>query len=157
MEERHLAQARDIFNHYVAHSTATFFTEPLTPAEMRETVLFEEPRYATFIILDGDKMCGYVTIKRYDKRQAYDHTAYLTLILEPNHTAKGIGGLANAFIEQYARENGFRVLVASVSEENDASVKLLTKTGYEKCAHFREVGLKFGRLLDVVMYQKILR
>jgi L-amino acid N-acyltransferase YncA len=46
--------------------------------------------------------------------------------------------------------------VASISAENTSSIRLSQQMGYEQCAHYKQVGEKFGRLVDVVEYQKIL-
>ena len=46
--------------------------------------------------------------------------------------------------------------MASIFGENVASIRLFEKLGYKKYAHYREVGEKFGRFLDIVDYQKIL-
>jgi phosphinothricin acetyltransferase len=78
------------------------------------------------------------------------------LYLRPEFSGKGIGSDVLVFLEKFAIGNGIRVLIASISGENSASIKLFTRAGYEKCAHYREVGEKFGRILDVVDYQKIL-
>ena len=43
-----------------------------------------------------------------------------------------------------------------ITAENESSVKLFERMGYEKCGHFKQVGEKFGRILDVVAYQKLL-
>jgi L-amino acid N-acyltransferase YncA len=48
------------------------------------------------------------------------------------------------------------VLMATICGENDKSIRLFEKNGYFKCAHYKEVEEKFGELLDVVAYQKIL-
>jgi phosphinothricin acetyltransferase len=48
------------------------------------------------------------------------------------------------------------VLIASICGENTGSIRLFESLRLDKCAHFREVGEKFGRRLDVVYYQKIL-
>jgi phosphinothricin acetyltransferase len=37
------------------------------------------------------------------------------------------------------------------------SIKLFQKLGYEKCAHFKRVGEKWGRVIDVVFFQKSLK
>ena len=59
-------------------------------------------------------------------------------------------------MEQVARSNGIKVLIGIISGENQPSIRLFEKCGYEKCGHYRQVGEKFGRLLDVVSYEKIL-
>jgi len=47
-------------------------------------------------------------------------------------------------------------LLAIISGDNESSVQLFEKSGYEKCAHFKQVGEKFNKILDVVSYQKII-
>ncbi len=59
-------------------------------------------------------------------------------------------------METVAHINGISVLVGVITAENKKSALLFEKCGFEKCAHYRKVGEKFNRLLDVVAYQKIL-
>jgi len=51
---------------------------------------------------------------------------------------------------------GITVLVGIIREENKTSIRLFENCGLEKCAHFKEVGKNFNRVLDVVSYQLIL-
>jgi phosphinothricin acetyltransferase len=46
------------------------------------------------------------------------------------------------------------VLVGTLCGENHASIRLMEKSGYSRCAHLKNIGEKFGKLLDVVVYQK---
>ncbi len=45
-------------------------------------------------------------------------------------------------------------IIAGISLPNEASVKLHEKFGFEKIAHFREVGFKFGKCIDVGYWEK---
>lgn len=156
MEEAYLTDVLQIYTHYVLNTTATFHSRPLTRQEMREIVLFDTERYKTFVILADSELCGYVLITQHKKREAYDGTAEVTIYLKPDCHGKGLGSLALKHIEQYAKSQKLHVLVATITGENQASIGLFAKNGYVKCAHYKEVGQKFGRLLDVVAYQKII-
>ena len=151
-----LPAALDIYNHYVLHTTATFHTEPLTLAQMSGILFFDNPRFKSFAILCDGIVCGYAIAAQFKKREAYDSTAEATVYLKPEFTGKGIGNLAVKFIEEYALTQGFHVLIALICGENTESIKVFEKNGYEKCAHYKEVGKKFGQWLDVVAYQKII-
>jgi phosphinothricin acetyltransferase len=59
-------------------------------------------------------------------------------------------------LEPVAKNSEICVLIGIITGENKASIRLFEKCGYEKCAHFKKVGEKFNRLLDVVAYQKII-
>ena len=157
MNESYLSGVLQIYNHYVSNSTATFHTHLLNEAEMREIVFFTNPKYKTFVILEGGNLCGYVLLTQYKKREAYNRSAEVTIYLDPNYTGKGIGSLALKHIEAVAKKaGGIHVLIAIICGENASSIKLFEKNGYSKCAHFKEVGEKFGRILDIVDYQKII-
>jgi len=49
-----------------------------------------------------------------------------------------------------------RAAIGGVALPNDASIRLHEKFGFEKCAHFREVGFKFDRWIDVAYWERIL-
>ncbi len=156
MDERYLDTVLQIYTYYVLNTTATFHARPLTREEVREIVFFASERYKTFVICADEEVCGYVLLTQHKKREAYDGTAEVTIYLQPDFIGKGIGSLAIGHIEEYARKQKLHVLVATISGENEKSIRLFANNGYTKCAHYREVGQKFGRLLDVVAYQKII-
>lgn len=156
MKEEYLDEVLAIYSYYVLNTTATFHDRVLTTAEMREIVFFDTPRYKTFVILEDDSLCGYVLLAQHKKREAYDSTAEVSVYLKPGLGGRGIGSLALRHIEEYARKQKLHVLVATICGQNEESIGLFAKNGYRQCAHYREVGQKFGKLLDIVAYQKIL-
>lgn len=156
MQEKYLDQVLQIYTHYVLNTTATFHSRPLPREEMREIVFFDNKKYKTFVICIQDEVCGYVLITQHKKREAYDGTAEVTVYLKPGFTGKGLGSRAIRHVEDYAKKQKLHVLVATICGENEKSIRLFTQNGYIKCAHYKEVGQKFGKLLDVVAYQKII-
>ncbi len=154
--EEDLAAVTDIYNYYVLHSTATWHTHPLTEEEMRQLVFTGNNKYKTFVIKDGDAVFGYVSIREFKPRDAYIGTAEIGIYLREDCCGNGLGGKALKHLETYACSVGVHVLVAMICSENEGSIRLFEKHEYEKCAHFREAGLKFGRRLDAIAYQKIL-
>ena len=156
MQEEYLDAVRDIYLHYVLHTTATFHARPLTREDMREIVFFENEKYKTFVIFREEELCGYVLLTQHKKREAYDTTAEVTVYLKPGCIGGGLGSLGLQHLEEYARKQGVHVLVATICGENEKSIHLVERNGYFRCAHYKEVGLKFGQYLDIVGYQKIL-
>ena len=53
----------------------------------------------------------------------------------------------------HARSAGKHMLIAGVDAENLPSRSFMEKIGAEQTAHLKEVGFKFGRYLDLVLYQ----
>lgn len=156
IKEEHLQDVLQIYNHYVLHSTATFHSRELTPVEMRELVFFETPRYQTYVLLCDGVCCGYVFLCQHKKREAYDASGEISVYLKPGFSGKGLGRLALEHIEQHARQHDFHVLLATICSQNQESIRLFEKAGFQSCAHFREVGRKFDQWLDIRVLQKIL-
>ncbi len=156
LKEEDLLIVKEIYDYYILNSTATFHTEPITVGELKEFMLIGHPKYKSFLIYCDGQLCGYCYFSWYKKRQAYDRTAEVTLYLKPEFHGKGIGQIVLTELEQIALDAGIKNLLGIITGENSASIALFEKCGYTNCANFRQVGEKFGRLLDVVAYQKII-
>lgn len=156
LQENDLEIVKEIYDHYILHSTATFYTDVLSIEELKKTIKPGHPKYKSFLIQYNNSICGYCYISQYKNRQAYDRTAEFTLYLKPEFTGKGIGKYAMEELEKIARELQFKVLIGIISANNKQSIALCKKCGYKKCAHFKQVGEKFGKILDVVAYQKLI-
>ena len=76
--------------------------------------------------------------------------------MKPGFKGRGIGKAAVQYLEKLATSIGIRNIIAVITYDNKNSIKLFERAGYEKCAHFKQVGEKFGEILDVVAYQKML-
>jgi L-amino acid N-acyltransferase YncA len=149
-----LAAILMIYNHYILNSTATFHSRKMSQKELEEFLFVSHPKYPSFLIKDNDEMIGYCFLTQYKKRQAYDRSAELSIYLKPEFTGKGIGPVALDHLEAAAKKAGIHVLIGTLCGENHASIRLMEKSGYSKCAHLKNVGEKFGKILDVVVYQK---
>jgi len=142
------------YNDYILNSTATFHSEKLSENDLEEFLYVSHLKYPSFLIRENDEMIGYCFLTQYKKRQAYDRSAELSIYLKPEFTGKGIGVVALNHLEAAAKKAGIHVLVVTICGENYASLRLMEKSGYSKCAHLKNIGEKFGKILDVVVYQK---
>jgi len=52
---------------------------------------------------------------------------------------------------------GKHVMIGGIDAANDASIRFHERLGFERVAHFREVGRKFGRWLDLVFHAALFR
>ena len=60
--------------------------------------------------------------------------------------------------ELIARGSAFgkHVMVAGIDADNDGSIRMHERLGFEQTGHLKEVGWKFGRWLDLVFMQRTL-
>ena len=106
--------------------------------------------------VDQDEVVGYCYAHTWKERSAYRYTLETTVYLSPGHTGKGIGMLLMKKLIGACRENGYRALIACITEGNEASNILHEKLGFKQVSHFKKVGLKFDRWLDVADYELLL-
>lgn len=152
-----LNHVKEIYDYYVLNSTATFHTEPVSIDELAEHIYINHPRYKSYLIMWENQIIGYCYFSYYKKRQAYDRTAEVTLYIRKEFHGKQLGTQTLNFLEEVASKCGLKNLLGVISGDNVASIRLFEKCGYFKCAHFIRVGEKFGKILDVVVYQKELQ
>ena len=67
-----------------------------------------------------------------------------------------IGSALLGAIVEAARQGGHHAIIALIVGGNEASELLHAKHGFEMIGRMREVGRKFDRWLDVLVYEKIL-
>jgi phosphinothricin acetyltransferase len=151
-----LVAIKEIYDYYITETTATFHTHPVSFEELREIIPFHNKKYPSFIVKADGKTAGYCYLCQFKKRQAYDRTAEATVYLKPEYCGQGIGFQTVSFLEKEALKRDIKVLLGTITGTNENSIRLFAKCGFEKCAHFRQVGQKFNELLDVVIYEKIL-
>ncbi len=152
LENLHAVKA--IYDWYIKNATATFHTEPITLEQLQEFIFIDHLLYKSFLIHADDELAGYCFLTYHKKRPAYDRTAEISIYLKPEFAGKGIGREALRCLEDIAKEIGLKNLVGVITGDNLSSMALFEKAGFIKCAHFKNVGEKFGKVLDVVAYQK---
>jgi len=154
--EEHIPALLEIYNYYVMNTTATFHARPMIAEDMMGLVFFKNDKYKTFVIFQDNEIQGYVLLTQHKNREAYDRTGEVTVYLKPGVIGKGLGSAAIKYIEEYAKSKGFHTLIATICGENEKSIRGFERSGYQKCAHYKEVGRKFGQWLDIVAYQKMI-
>jgi L-amino acid N-acyltransferase YncA len=155
--ENDLGFIKGIYDEYILNTTHTFDTEPTTIIKLREELPVSHPTYKSFIITADGIDCGYCYFSQFKKRPAYNRTAEVSIYLKPDCTRRHIGKPALEHLIKTAGANGIKMLIAVISGENLNSIEFVKKNGFNPCGHLKNVGEKFGRVLDVVFYQKEIR
>ena len=152
--KEHLNEVTNIYNYYVENSTATFHLQKVTAQEMVQTLCLGHPIYKSYLIYYNNRIAGFCYLGQFRKKEAYDISAEVTLYIKPEFIGKKIGIEVLNFMEKTAKELGLKNLVGVITSENTGSLKLFERCGYFKCGHLKNIGIKFGRALDVISYQK---
>jgi L-amino acid N-acyltransferase YncA len=156
VEEKDLPAVLDIYNHYILTTTASFRLDVVSTETLRTFIFLDHARYKAFLIYYQTELAGFCFLTRYKNLEAYDRTAEMGIYLKPESTRRGLGTAAVRHLETVAAANGVKTIIASVSGENTASIGMFRKLKYEECGHFKRMGEKFGRVIDVFYFQRSL-
>jgi len=153
----HLSELTAIYNYYVRNTTVTFNLKELSEKQFDKAFYHNGKLSGTYTILMDGEIIGFGCISPFNKKEAYDRSAYVSIYLKDGFTGRGYGGKILAFLEKTAYEKGVRSFIALLCKENDRSASLFSRNGYRLAGVLKEAGEKFGRVLDVVYYQKVLK
>ncbi len=145
-----------IYNRYITRTTVSFETEPLSETSMLERIEAISSEFPYFVYEYDGSVVGYCYAHLWKERAAYSKTLETTVYLAPEACGKGFGAELVRRLIEACRERGFHSLIACITAENSRSVAFHEALGFRKVSHFRQVGRKFGRWLDVLDLQLLL-
>ncbi|MGE5545126.1 MAG: N-acetyltransferase family protein [Bacillota bacterium] len=146
----------NIYNYAVKNLAASFDIEEKTLAE-RETWFNEhQGKYPLIVAELNDEVVGYCSLSMFRDKAAYSRSAELSIYIQPGHWGEGIGTALMQEMLIRAKKLGYHVIVAGITGDNEVSIKLHKKMGFEFVGCFKEVGFKFGKWHDVHFYQLLI-
>lgn len=144
-----------IYAHHVLTGTASFDTEPPDAAFWHEKIVAITGHGWPFLVVEHvAQVAGYAYAGQFRDRPAYAGTCEDSIYIDHRLTGRGLGGaLLDALIEE-AKEFGFEQMIAVIGGAEPASVALHTRAGFVEAGRMRNVGRKFGRVLDTLYMQR---
>lgn len=148
------SQVTEIYNHYILTSHCTFEITAIDTAEMRSRISEALDHGFPFLVAEFEnEIIGYAYARQFRPRPAYRHSAEISVYIRNDSQGRGVGTALCAKLFDAISKLDFHAVIAGIALPNDASVRLHEKFGFEKVAHFREVGFKFGKWIDVGYWQ----
>jgi phosphinothricin acetyltransferase len=149
---------RAIFNEVIATSTAVYFVEPTS---LEERTAWYETRvgsgFPVLVAADETAVLGFASFAEFRGAwPGYRYSVEHSVHVHADHRGRGIGAGLVAALFPYAQALGKHVMIGGIDAANAASLRMHAQLGFEQVAHFREVGHKFGRWLDLVFMQRFL-
>jgi L-amino acid N-acyltransferase YncA len=143
-----------IYNHYVAITTISFEEEPVSGAEMSRRIAdVASANLPWLVMVEDDTLIGYAYATKWRVRPAYRYSVESSIYLDPAYAGQGAGRTLYEALLAELRGRDLHLVIGGIAQPNEASVRLHERLGFRKVAHFSEVGLKFGRWIDVGYWQ----
>jgi phosphinothricin acetyltransferase len=115
-----------------------------------------EEGYPVFVASVDSAIVGFSSFGPFRRWEAYKFSVENSLYVAGSSRGKGIGTLLLNELIQSASQMNKHTIIAGIDAENQASISLHRSFGFLEVAHFRQVGYKFNRWLDLKFFQLIL-
>ena len=153
-EQGDLAALLDIYNYEVLHGVATLDLAPRTLEQWQVWFAGHNvDNHPLYVAEAGGRVAGYASLSPYREKEAYRSTVELSIYIHPDFRRQGIAGALMGFLLDEARRDGrTHTVVSVITTGNEASCRLHERFGFTFCGRIPEVGMKFGRYLDIDNY-----
>lgn len=153
--EHDLSAIKDIYNYAVLNTTATYDINPRDDKYFADMLSEHTGKYLLAVYEDNGDIIGYVALSQFSWRDAYDITAELSVYVKADCQNKHIGTQLMEYALSYAQtENRFLTIVSLITSDNEHSIYLHKKFGFEFGGKIKNAGFKFNRMLGVDIYYK---
>lgn len=148
---------RAIYNAEVTGSTATFDLRPRTLADQQAWITRHQGAHPAISAVDDEgTVIGFGSLSPFRERPAYATTVEDSVYVAAGCRGAGVGRLLLEELVALARAQGFHTVLGRVAGDNEASVAMHRRCGFDLVGVEREVGRKFGRWVDVAVLQRML-
>lgn len=157
--EKQLPEILDIFNDAILNSTALYDYKIRTMEMMNAWYADKQKRNYPIVgaFDENDNLLGFSTYGQFRIQPAYKYTLEHSVYVHPDMRGLGLGKILLREIIKKAEEQDYHVIVGAIDASNVVSIQLHEKEGFEFCGFIKQSGYKFGKWLDLALYQLTLK
>lgn len=143
-----------IYNHYIMQTVITFEGEAVSSSEISQRLQDIQSFSLPWLVAEqAGEVVGYAYADKWKGRCAFRFSTEVTVYVHPDKLGFGIGTRLYGQLLPALSEHGIHLAIAGIALPNEGSRALHEKFGFTKVAHFKEVGFKFNRWIDVGYWQ----
>lgn len=146
----------DIYNPYITETSATFHTHPVDAHERVEWLASHDQRHPVLVAEVDGRVVGWGSLTPWATRPAWHRTVEVSIYIDRGHRREGVGTALMETLLERAQEAGHHVVIGQIVADNQPSIAMAERAGFQQAGVLREVGDKFGRYHDLVLLQKTL-
>jgi phosphinothricin acetyltransferase len=147
----------DIYNHAILNTTSVYQYTPHT-IQMRAQ-WFKDKKAAGWPVFVADLagvVVGFASYGAFRAWPGYKYSVEHKVYTHTDHRRQGIAKLLMVAIIEAAKAQELHTIIAGIDTNNEISIHLHSKLGFVEVAHFKQVGFKFGKWLDLKFMQLML-
>ena len=150
-----LPAIRDIYNDAVLNTLAIWNEQTVDlPNREQWFEARQQQGYPVLVIVDDANVpLGYASFGDWRPFEGFRHTVEHSVYVHPDQRGKRLGPQLLAALIERARGCGKHVMVAAIESANAASIHVHKQLGFVTSGRLPQVGIKFGRWLDLTFMQ----
>jgi phosphinothricin acetyltransferase len=142
-----------VYNLEIEHGTATWDTTPWTIEQRREWFTGHGELTPVLVAEREGEVVGFAYATLLSQKHGWRFTREDTIYIDERFRGQGVGDqLLNGLLEQL-RKLGVRLVIASITSSNEASISLHAKYGFSVIGEMKNAGYKFGQWLTTTYMQ----
>jgi len=144
-----------IFNQVIGTSTALYEYDPRTITQIAQW--FDAKQSGNFPVVGIEsvqgKLLAFGSYGSFRAYPAFKYTVEHSVYVAEQARGLGLGRMMIQALIEKAREAKYHALIGAIDSANAASCHLHERLGFERVGTLPQVGFKFGRWLDLALYQ----
>jgi len=148
--EHDLPAILGIYNDVIINTTAVYSEKPHTLQMRRDWYLDRvSHNFPVFIAEVDGNIAGFSSFGHFRVWPCYRYTVEVSVYVEKSFRGRGVSKVLLRALIDRAAEMNMHAIIAGISADNEISIALHQSFGFTEVAHFKQVGYKFGRWLDL--------
>lgn len=145
----------DIYNYYITDTVITFEEDKISSEDIITRIRkVESENLPWYVAQDkSGNIIGYAYATKWRDRFSYRFSVEVTVYLDKDKRGQGVGAQLYKTLFTSLKDKNIHSVIGGITLPNESSITIHEKFGMAKVAHFKEVGFKFNRWLDVGYWQ----
>lgn len=155
---QHARAILDIFNEAILNSTALYDYQPRSLASMATWFSNKEAEHFPVIGIEDDThtLLAFGSYGTFRVWPAYKYSVEHSVYVHQDYRGQGLGTQVMQALIATARQRDVHAMVGAIDSSNAGSIALHQRLGFQHVGTLPQVGFKFGRWLDLTLYQLLL-
>ncbi|AZE82011.1 L-amino acid N-acyltransferase MnaT [Pseudomonas orientalis] len=152
--EQDLPAIRAIYNDAVQNTTAIWNEQPVDLANRQAWFSARQAQqYPILVAVQNNEVTGYASFGDWRPFEGFRYSVEHSVYVRNDQRGQGLGPRLMLALIERARRCGKHVMVAAIESGNLASIRLHERLGFTTTGQMPQVGIKFGRWLDLTFMQ----
>lgn len=158
VSQQDLEAILDIVNYNIMNTTAIYDYDVKSLHEIEQWFADKQVNAWPLLVAEVDgSVAGYATYGTFRTKEGYKYTVEHSVYVSRAYHGKGIGSKLLQRLITLARQQGYHTMVGCIDADNTGSIAFHKKYGFTEAGLLKQSAFKFGKWLDLLFMQLLLK